>query len=384
MRKIILISLLIVSSSVSAQPFYRYNSIKRLAKVLYCQDDKGFFQKKEDVDLDEVSDIIRIYGYDKRSHELYVETSRANIIVTLTDDMSKLYKKNKSIPQLREQELIYSFMQVNKSLEEKFICLNESRQKEINDSLDRARKDSIKKAREDSINTIIEYEREQKYRMNHKWCWVPTKGKSLYCNICDMTIYTKDSTLCYSIKNDSIYWGEYKKGDLGLGYIEIHAACVPALLNNDYFYNYHNMIYKDSLENRIEMSQGMAELQNFIHLDDYLEALKKKAPYGYFLEWGWDNNFSIEFNFKYMNTNKKTIKYIEVFWVVKNDVGDVRRSGSFRGTGPLKEWESASWNWDHSNYYVAGDATKMSLTKVLITYMDGTKITIPKNNIYYN
>ena len=169
-----------------------------------------------------------------------------------------------------------------------------------------------------------------------------------------------------------------------MGYIEIHAACVPALLNNDYFYNYHNMIYKDSLENRIEMSQGMAELQNFIHLDDYLEALKKKAPYGYFLEWGWDNNFSIEFNFKYMNTNKKTIKYIEVFWVVKNDVGDVRRSGSFRGTGPLKEWESASWNWDHSNYYVAGDATKMSLTKVLITYMDGTKITIPKNNIYYN
>jgi hypothetical protein len=85
-----------------------------------------------------------------------------------------------------------------------------------------------------------------------------------------------------------------------------------------------------------------------------------------------------------MNTNKKTIKYIDVYWVLKNDVGDVRKSGHFSGTGPLEEWSSASWEWDHSSYYVSGDASRMYLTKVIITYMDGTKVTIPKDKIWYN
>lgn len=77
------------------------------------------------------------------------------------------------------------------------------------------------------------------------------------------------------------------------------------------------------------------------------------------------------------------MKYIEVYWACTNDVGDIRKTGRFQGTGPLQEWESASWNWDHSSYYVSGDASKMNLTKVVITYMDGSKITIPKNKIMY-
>ena len=106
---------------------------------------------------------------------------------------------------------------------------------------------------------------------------------------------------------------------------------------------------------------------------------------GLFLDWGWDKEYSsIEFNFKYMNTNSNTIKYIEVFFVVTNDVGDVRKTGSFRGTGPLEEWESASWNWDHSSYYVAGDATKMNISKVIITYMNGSRVTIPKSKLRFN
>jgi hypothetical protein len=44
----------------------------------------------------------------------------------------------------------------------------------------------------------------------------------------------------------------------------------------------------------------------------------------------------------------------------------------------LEEWESASWNWDHSSYYVAGDASKMNISKVSPEISWLAKQTIPK------
>ena len=85
-----------------------------------------------------------------------------------------------------------------------------------------------------------------------------------------------------------------------------------------------------------------------------------------------------------MNTSSKTIKYIKVYWTVKNDVGDVRGSGSFSGTGPVESMSSASWNWDYSSYYVKGDASKMRITKVVITYMNGTVKTLTGDSIIFN
>ena len=127
------------------------------------------------------------------------------------------------------------------------------------------------------------------------------------------------------------------------------------------------------------------EAFNAFCYSDALNQLKKKAPYGFFNEWGWNNEYSsISFNFEYTNLNRKTIKYINVFFVVTNDVGDVRKTGNFKGTGPLAEFESASWNWDHSSYYVAGDATQMSINKVVITYMDGTQKVLPKKMICFD
>ena len=65
-------------------------------------------------------------------------------------------------------------------------------------------------------------------------------------------------------------------------------------------------------------------------------------------------------------------------------MGDVRKTGSFKGTGPVEEWEAGSWSWDHSHYYVAGDTSKMRLTKVIITYMDGSRVVIPQAKIMEN
>lgn len=72
------------------------------------------------------------------------------------------------------------------------------------------------------------------------------------------------------------------------------------------------------------------------------------------------------------------------FQSVRNDVGDIRGRGSFSGTGPVESMNSASWEWNHSSYYVAGDASKMSITKVVITYMNGTTKTLTGNNIIIN
>ena len=74
-----------------------------------------------------------------------------------------------------------------------------------------------------------------------------------------------------------------------------------------------------------------------------------------------------------MNTNRNTIKYIDVYFKVTNDVGDLRKTGHFQRTGALREFESASWEWDTSYYYVSGDASNMNITKVILTYMNGTK-----------
>ena len=119
--------------------------------------------------------------------------------------------------------------------------------------------------------------------------------------------------------------------------------------------------------------------------DQYVSKLKKEAPYGYFDSWDWNDEYSmVTFNFRYVNTNPKTIKYIAVYFKITNGVGDVRKTGYFQGTGPLKCGESASWDWDSSSYYVAGDASNMSITKVVITYMNGTKQVVSGKYLRFN
>lgn len=386
MKKSLIILLLSFCSLVNAQTFSNFNTLSRIAIVYYEKDGKGFFHKRENVTLVEVKGVNRIYGFNKKSNELYMETNNANCVVVANEQLAKHYKKSKTVPILKEKELEIASDQVSRELEDKFARLNESRQKAINDSIEKARLDSIKLVKEDSIRKENEKRREISYRKNHNWKMVPTKCNYLYCVFCEKNVETRDSSVCFAIKNDSIFWGEYMNGDLDIGYIHIHAAKVSTNLQRDASFRYHYNVYSDSLEQAIPfMCTSIAGYKNYINYGEYLEELRKKAPNGYFLYWGWDKEYSsISFNFKYLNTNKKTIKYIDVYWVLKNDVGDVRKSGKFSGTGPLGEWESASWNWDSSSYYVSGDASKMSLSKVFITYMDGSKVTIPYSKIYVN
>ena len=386
MKKYFIIGvLLFVVNALKAQNYNSSNSLARVALVYYSQDERGFFHKKENVNLQEVSQVVSSYGYNKKSHELYLETDRSNCIVTVNDDLHKILKKSKSIPQMKDDDLTVKASEVSTRLEEKFARLNLAREKHINDSIRKAREDSIKKAQEDSIRLAKLALQKDNYRKTHNWRWVPINKTHLSCSLCDKSVYSEDSLFCLGFRNDTLFHMSYEDMALEESYLKIHKMYVPASLKSYDKFRYHFEVYGDSLT-----SKNAKDLHDIEGLNSYwaYEALQKvraKAPNGYFEDWGWNDEYgTITFNFKYTNTNKNTIKYIEVFWVVTNDVGDVRKTGSFRGTGPLAEWETASWNWDHSMYFVAGDATKMDIRKVIITYMNGSKVTIPKNKIWFN
>lgn len=384
-RRCLILTLVSLALTASAQKYDASNSLLRKALVYYEKDSNGFFQKRENVSLKEISHGYS-YGYDKKSHEIYFETDRANCIAIVNKDLHKLLKKSKSIPQLKPEELAAKATLVSQKLEERFRQLNIARQEHIADSIETIRRDSIRKAMEDSLRIVAERNKEASYRNSHWWFFIPTKKSHPYCDFCEKTIDTKDSVFCYGIRNDTLYWRELMEGRLIHFYDHIHAAKVPSSLKSDKDFQYHCRIYKDSLETAISiLNNDFARVMNAKYYLDYLKELKKEAPNGLFTSWGWDKEYSsIEFNFSYLNTNKNSIKYIEVFFVVTNDVGDVRKTGSFKGTGPLEEWESASWSWDHSSYYVAGDASRMNISKVIITYMNGSKVTIPKNKLRFD
>ena len=384
-RYLTFLACLIVASTLKAQNYNSSNSLARVALVYYSQDERGFFHKKENVNLQEISQVVSSYGYNKKSHELYLETDRSNCIVTVNDDLHKILKKSKSIPQMKDDDLTVKASEVSTRLEEKFARLNQAREKHISDSIQKAREDSIKKAREDSIRLVKLAKQKDDYRKAHNWRWVPINKSHLSCSLCDKSVYSEDSLLCLAFRNDTLYHVSFEDVALEESYMKIHKMYVPASLKSNEKFRYHFEVYGDSLRAFKLTALEDPEYFNSYSVYEALQKVHAKAPNGYFEDWGWNNEYgSITFNFRYTNTNKNTIKYIEVYWVVTNGVGDVRKSGSFQGTGPLAEWETASWNWDHSMYYVAGDATKMNITKVIITYMNGSKVTIPKNKLWFN
>ena len=147
---------------------------------------------------------------------------------------------------------------------------------------------------------------------------------------------------------------------------------------------YHYEIFKDSFTKDSVDYDIITDRFSLYYFDEYVKRLKKRTPYGFFTNWGWDTEYScISFHFNYLNTNRNTIKYIDVYFKVTNNVGDLRRSDHFQSTGPLGELESASWEWNASYYYVSGDASNMRITKVILTYMNGSKKVLTGNLLVF-
>ena len=383
-RILILLISLFSLSSLHAQIYNENNSLMRKALVLYQKDAKGFFHKSENVSLAVVKNISDSYAYDKKSHELYVITSNGNCVITVADNYAKFLKKNKSLPKLKGAELEAAILKVNKRLENKFILLNQQRNRQIEDSIAKAKADSIEKMKQDSIRFVMLRDQKEIYRKSHDWHWVPISKTSLSCSLCSESVYSKDSIFCIGFRNDTLYYMTREKFALGETYIKIHPMHVPPSLKSNSKFQYHFDVFSDSLQNTHDAIMEDPDFSNYIFLSSAAEGVKKTAPYGFFGEWGWSSEYgAVSFHFEYTNTNKATIKYIDVYWTITNDVNDVRKNGHFKGTGPLEQWKSASWNWDYSSYYVAGDASNMVITKVILTYTNGTKRTLTKSMLRF-
>ena len=365
--------------------FSSHNSFMRKEIVSYTKDSKGFYVKNTNKMTDIVVGVVENYAYDKKAQNLYVLTENSNVVVTLTKDYAKVIKKNKDIPQLSGEELTKAIEKHNEQLFEKFTVLNRQREQQIADSINKARQDSIDEVNRRNAIIAAKNRAREDYISSHKWYKVPLGGNSMNCVICDEYINSKDVFHTLGIRNDSIYYATIKEGMLGLKYIALHESKIPLTLNSNKDFLYHYEVFKDSLTDDSTDYAAIVHDLGYQYYAEYLAQLKKTAPFGYVEEWGWNNEYSmVTFNIRYANTNSKTIKYLTVYFKITNDVGDIRKTGYFQGTGPLKEGESASWEWDSSSYFTAGDASKMSITKIVLTYMNGTKQVVSGKYLRFN
>ena len=384
LKTIIITLLVLLSSSTCMAQYNQYNSFMRKALVIYKCGPDGYYHATKNVTLDEVKDVETQYAYNKKTQNLYVLTPNSNCEVTLTKEYAKIFKKSKNIRLLKDEELETAIEEQNRILEQKFKRLNDQRTRHLEDSIAKARRDSIERARQDSIARVREAEQLQSYRETHDWRRVPVKGIRLKCEICDETIINEDSLYCIGINNDSIMYFEWKEGKLDNEYLEWHISSLPMELKTNPSFKYHFDAYSDSLTN-MEVSSRTAKGLCAMSFYKYLDKLEKEAPYGFFEDWGWSNEYSmVTFHFSYTNMSKSTIKYIAVYFKITNDVGDVRKTGYFQGTGPVEEYGTGSWEWDSSPYFVSGDASTMEFTKVVITYTNGKQKVLSKNQIMYN
>lgn len=385
MRRRILIWLVFICTCTIVRAQYTsYNSFIRKALVSYQRNPKGFYERKTDVMLDMVTGVERNYAYDKKAQNLYVVTDNSNVVVTLNKDYAKIIKKSNTIPQLKDTELLAEIEKQTNLLDQKFEKLNALWAKHVQDSIDSAKADSVRAAKEFAEMVAARNKNFEDYRTSHNYHIVPTNKVSLSCSLCDENI-SEDSVYVLGIKNDSIYFFTNKEGALGLSYIEPHASKLPQRLADFEGFKYHYKVFKDSLTNEDKDYMDLVQGIGYFSYQKYEKELKKEAPYGYFEDWGWENEYSmVTFNFKYANTNAKTIKYIAVYFKITNEVGDIRKTGYFQGTGPLEYGETGSWNWDNSSYFVSGDASNMRITKAVITYMNGTKQIVSGKYLRFN
>jgi len=193
----------------------------------------------------------------------------------------------------------------------------------------------------------------------------------------------ESSLLCEGIINDTIYYVQPIKGILGYEYQKMHACPVNPRLHSDQQYTYHLKMFADSLANHQYLSTQYLRAVNAERYAKHSEEVGAKVPNGYVDSWGFDiQEELLMFDFSYTNTNKKGIRHIDVFFNLKDEEGNTRKTGKVRGTGPVEMFETKSWTWSDSNLKVPIGCVDLEITKVAITYKDGKVKTLTKDILY--
>lgn len=363
-----------------------YNYIKRQIIVKYDKGPDGLFHKVENKLVDSVDSVELFYAFDKKHNDLYVMTFSGNYKITLNDESAKNIKQDKNIPKVKDKELPTIVSNVNDVLAKRFQLINKKhehtiklkREKEIADSIAEVKRLEELKIEQQRISEEKENRRKE-YKDNHIWSIIPIKGIKVNCEIdgCNDTQYL-DSVFCIKIIGDTLFYLTEYNLQFNQTQTVIHAAFISDELKNNKDFIYHIDVFKDSL-----MTYGNFNSINDVKIlnqkfyDISINNLKQIAPFGFIINYSWnlENNFLNCFKLSYANLNKQTVKYLDIYWAILNDVGDVRCRGHFSGTGPVKFGNVGDWIWDKDLYYYieSRDATKLKITKLIITYMDGHK-----------
>lgn len=350
-------------------------TLSHFAIVEYGFTSMGISRERKMVDIYERVEVSpeMIYAYCPKTSELLYSTPIGNYSATATSGLAKLLKKDKRIAQLKPDEMNRPKQIASENLQRTYREADAMRQKAIDDSLQAEaayrEQERIRQERRDHEAKVEEYRAANAQR----WCIIASPG-SEYCYACHET-HSPDSILLLAIMPD--YW-------VYQALLEPSAELLHTmkpLKEND-----HELFFEafaDSLKNLEQHSReiGVWDIDNLSNhnsliyqklVEELNREIRQKCPWGYISDWDWDENYgNVSFSATFNNTSAQTIKYIEFHFVITNDVNDRRCSGVFKGTGPVGEWETGSWEWDSSRYWVGGDATRMQITKVVLTYMNG-------------
>lgn len=155
---------------------------------------------------------------------------------------------------------------------------------------------------------------------------------------------------------------------------------------------HYDKVNKDEINDSLEIA-AFGGAREYVSIMNYItkrDKIANRFKYGYIDDWSWGTNSvnGINFNISYTNTNPKTIKYIDIYFIVKNPVGDVCKilynssnTAHLRCVGPIEQFETGTYDWD-AVYYTTGDSHTLHFTKFVITYMDNSKYTLVKELAY--
>lgn len=157
-------------------------------------------------------------------------------------------------------------------------------------------------------------------------------------------------------------------------------------LKQERYMDYH--FSKVKSDNRIDTIDTSFKHLYGLYYYSSLNDISKKFKYGYIDDYSWSTNSvnGIKLEFDYVNTNPNTIKYIDVYFTLKNAVGDIctidySNYGKVRLIGPIEEYETGSYKTDVIGY-ASSIPKSMRITKIVLTYMNGKTYTLVKEIAY--
>lgn len=391
-RKILFFIALLAACLIPTLAQYLKPGQEGRALVLYKKDAQRFYTKNISVaGVPKEEDIVKVICLDKKNKLLYVATDEGVYELSLDKEQFNHLKKDKSIPQLKKDEVWEAVNVYSNQLDNSINSYNKLRSQEIADSIvqEQIRLDSLRKAREKAIADSIARAEEQRrqeqkreeYCRTHSPYVVPNPG-NLTDVYSDEKVNLGDSISIASVNDGKVALYYYPISDELKGIDFIYVVDLDQCLKDPEF-SYHYQVFPDSLNNRLpDISEEQCLKNNKIYWDRVFAWVNKQFPNGYVDGYGWDNEYGrVTFEVSYMNTTYKTIKYISFDVGFYNAVDDLRCSGTFNCTGPVEPFRSGQWECDNSYIFTRGDESYCRIKRITITYTNGKKVVLAGNKI---